>query len=337
MVRPTHVAWYALGERQIPRQNWHVSISRHSSTARVRIGLVAAAALLGFAACRATTHAPVGLAWTAQKDGLTVDLVATVHIGKPGTNAWPALIASCWTNTKVLVVEADPTNPETVQEAFHRRAMLPPSEPSLETRLPPELVNRLQTHVRAVPSWQRLKPWAVANVVHLQSILRWGYRPGQGLDVRLIERARDEGRLVIELEGADEQLRIFDEAPWDVQVAYLQTTLDDLDSGHTQWEVERLIRAVDRGKLEVLEAALQELRDRGDPAGRYLLPRLFQQRHVVMAERIEAVARRHGRCLVAVGAMHFAGPDSLLDALRARGFSVQRREVRSPTPCDRVQ
>ncbi len=161
----------------------------------------------------------------------------------------------------------------------------------------------------------------------LHTAVRWGYYPDQGLDLRLVKRARQEGRPILELEGADEQLRIFDEAPFDVQVAYLQNTLEDLESGRAKWELRQLLRAMDRGELSVLGAALQEFRERQDPASRYLFSRLFVHRHVVMAERIEAIAQRHGRCLVAVGALHFVGPDSLLDALRTRGFSVQRRQL----------
>ena len=55
---------------------------------------------------------------------------------------------------------------------------------------------------------------------------------------------------------------------------------------------------------------------------RFVAEQLFDARHARMVQAIERFAASGKLHLVAVGALHYFGPNGLLELLRARGYTV---------------
>jgi hypothetical protein len=81
-----------------------------------------------------------------------------------------------------------------------------------------------------------------------------------------------------------------------------------------------------RGDAERLDRIVSDDLDRmPDAVAANLKAALFDDRNDTMVERIATMLAGRDVVLVAVGAGHMTGPGGLVELLRARGFTVERR------------
>ncbi len=192
--------------------------------------------------------------------------------------------------------------------------------PDLETRLPPALWRRVCTAAARMglpePLLHRLSPGlagllfaAPADTADLDATM----------DGQLAARARALGLPVAALETLDEQLDLFDQLEPAPAQAFLAEAIDDSDAGYAQ--LARLIDAYASGDEARIATVVQE--EFARPAVRALAGPLLDHRNEIMAARAEPWLR-HGGAFVAVGAAHLVGRRSVIERLRARGFTITR-------------
>jgi uncharacterized protein len=147
----------------------------------------------------------------------------------------------------------------------------------------------------------------------------------QSMDLALLQRAREQELPIVYLEEARVQQTLLDR--W-LDVRALKLMLDD--PGKTEEKNQRGLAAYAAGD----EATLEQLtfdRSAWTEAGRseaeldQMMKELLFDRN---ASWIAPIERLHaeGNAFIAVGAAHLIGPGSVLELLRARGFSVARVE-----------
>lgn len=260
-----------------------------------------------------------GLLWRISRDGVSSYLFGSLHLGRadwayPG----PALRAA-WAATEVLAVELDPADVTPAQAA-------PESAPP-----PAGITRRLATQATAAclppPARQALQAWPPVMQLATLTLLaarRDGFDVGFGQDLMLIGRARAEGRPVLALESAQEQLAALQpESPADAQ-ALLDGGLRQLENGQLRVPLRRLAEAWRQGDLAALADYPRWCRCADTAAERRWLQRLNDERNQVLAERIAALHGPAQRMLIAVGALHMSGPQALPGLLRQRGFEVEQ-------------
>jgi uncharacterized protein len=116
----------------------------------------------------------------------------------------------------------------------------------------------------------------------------------------------------------DQQIRIFDEMPEAEQIAFLQTTLDDLDGVVAL--IDESTALWKRGDADAIGALMTEsMRDRPN-----LRRRLLDDRNQAWVPQIEALLSAGDTAIVIVGMGHLTGPGSVIELLRARGHTVIR-------------
>jgi hypothetical protein len=71
-----------------------------------------------------------------------------------------------------------------------------------------------------------------------------------------------------------------------------------------------------------MQRYLQRVRDSSDAAERRQFDRLITARNATMADTIDRMLGDRRFYLVAVGSLHFFGADGLVQALKARGYTV---------------
>ncbi|MCK0128432.1 TraB/GumN family protein [Erythrobacter sp. F6033] len=142
--------------------------------------------------------------------------------------------------------------------------------------------------------------------------------PANGVDRAII---RDfSGREVIELEGALGQLRIFDRLAEDDQRVLLEGVV--IEASDPDANPAQLREAWLSGDDTVLEQATRT----GIMADPDLHKALILDRNLAWAEQLELALAKPEKPLIAVGAGHLVGDDSLNTMLKARGFTVTRIE-----------
>ncbi|MDG5749403.1 TraB/GumN family protein [Qipengyuania sp. XHP0207] len=143
-------------------------------------------------------------------------------------------------------------------------------------------------------------------------------RSGSGADRELIADFAD--RPLVELEGAREQLEIFDRLPPPQQRDLLDAVLEEASAQDRT--PGRVANVWGEGNIEELEALTQA----GMLADPELRAALLVDRNEAWAARLENLLSAPSRPLIAVGAGHLLGEAGLPALLRERGYVVTRVE-----------
>lgn len=243
-------------------------------------------------------------------------LFGTIH-ALPDATRWetPALTRAI-EEAGVLVVEVRNLDPDRTAAILRRLATDEPGPPLTE-RLPAAARRRLADLLasKGVPEdrFDALETWAAALAV---SRLAGTTPTANGTDKALI--ARFANRPIAELEGAADQLAIFDRLHERDQRSLLAAVLAE------QADPEADARALSEAWLAGDLAKLERTTRRGLLANPVLYQALSARRNVAWLGKIVPRLQDDERPLVAVGTAHMLGPDGLPTLLAAKGYRVRR-------------
>ncbi|MGH6622623.1 MAG: TraB/GumN family protein [Burkholderiaceae bacterium] len=295
------------------------------------LSLVASAmpAMLLFAsAAEAQSPAPPqrGFMWEIRKGSQTALLVGTIHVGRPEFYPFPAAQVKRLQAADAIVLEADVTDTARAIAATQKYALLGASEPGLDARLSPALKARIEAiaarnQVDTTPLW-RMKPWMLANVLALFEAAQAGYMPALSVEAYLTRIARSQNKPVLELESIEQQFQLFESAPWATQVAFLDDAVKAVETNAARREINRIAQAWETGDKRALDRLLTEMRAQTSTGARFTVDTILLGRHPAMIQRIESMMADGRSYVFAVGSLHLAGPQGLVEMLRARGYTV---------------
>jgi uncharacterized protein YbaP (TraB family) len=279
------------------------------------------------AACAQAADVPRGLLWEVRSDRGTVFLLGTIHVGNASLYPLPPSVEEAYRASSRLAVEADVASGDAAAAA--RSAIYTPPD-ALDRHVPAAIYQDVTDAARdlGVPMdiARRMKPPMLAMALTMIEVSRIGMEPRFGIDLHFSQRAKADGKELVELESVAQQIAMLDALSPDAQVAMLQATLRGIRSGSLTRDMDALIEAWKRGDAErVDEIATQDLRAMPAGAADALEKALYEDRNRAMAEKIAALLAREEITLVAVGAGHMTGPTGLVTLLKARGYSVLRR------------
>ncbi len=269
-----------------------------------------------------------GFMWEATRGAERVLLIGTIHVGRPEFATLRAAEIKALKGAEVIVFEANVFDAQASAEAALRWAMYPAAEPGLEAHVDAATMARVERIVARTGGnlmlCCRMKPWMVANTLVVLEAMAAGFSPAYGSEAQLYQFALAAGMKVAEIESVEQQLRLFDDAARELQLDYLRHVLDSIEDGRGRAEIERLVAAWERGDDAAMERVLQEMARGERRAQRFVAERVVQGRHPRMVAAIERFAASGRPHAVAIGALHFFGPEGLLQLLRERGFALRR-------------
>jgi uncharacterized protein YbaP (TraB family) len=275
--------------------------------------------LLALAACTPKPEPAEPALWLVEgPKGETAWLFGTIHsLPRPADWRSPA-IDSAFEKADRVVVEVDNLADDDAMAAIFARLAASPGQPPLGARVRPALrgdLDRLLARGGMKESqFGTTETWAVALI--LARAGDPGLDRDYGIDRAVIAAAGD--KPVVELEGAEGQLGIFDRLPEKEQRDLLDAVVGD--TGSLDAESARLAETWRKGDMKAIEAETRS----GLLADPELRQALFTQRNRAWSEKIAAMLRQGARPFVAVGAAHMAGPEGLPAMLAARGYRISR-------------
>ena len=283
--------------------------------------------LAALAACTFASRAAAdSFLWEVSSLTNKVYLYGTVHAGKRDWYPLPDAVERAFVDSAVLVVEADITDTKALQKSAGAMAYTPPDV--LKNHVPPEQYARLLkllpryglTEANVAP----VKPFMAVSLLVFSEWARSGFVPGFGVDGYLIRKAQAEAKPIVEIEGAEAQIRLMDSLT-DKQVQDLfKGTLDALDEDLTTEQIKGLVAAWQAGDAQALLDIARRYNERVAGAAEFE-EKFIWQRHPEMLKKIEAwLAEPRKRYFIAVGALHLAGPRGLVELLRKRGYIVRQ-------------
>jgi uncharacterized protein YbaP (TraB family) len=164
----------------------------------------------------------------------------------------------------------------------------------------------------------RMETWAAGLTLLAASFQKLGLKAEAGVEKGLEASYRTTGKPISGLETVEQQLGYFDGLSEEAQRAFLAGVLDD--PAAAQAEFQAMLDAWRRGDV----AKIGETFDSETTMSPELRRVLMTQRNAAWADWVKTRMGQPGTVLVAVGAGHLAGRDSVQAMLRAKGLRAER-------------
>lgn len=267
---------------------------------------------------------PRPLLWKVSDADNALYLLGSFHLLKAEDYPLSDDVERAFADAEKLVFEVPPSelgDPATLQKMMTVAGY--GDERKLSTVLPAGVREKLGGVVGAerVAALDAFEPWFVNLSLVMGVSQGMGFRPDQGLDQHLMQRAAAANKPTAGLETIDQQLRALDSTPIDEQIASLQEYLDHpaelpgmLRDMHEAW------RNGDVDRLSTL--AIDEMRSKTPETYRLI----NVQRNDAWVPQLRKLLDESGQgdALVVVGAMHLLGRDGVVEKLRDGGYTVER-------------
>jgi uncharacterized protein YbaP (TraB family) len=262
--------------------------------------------------------------WQLDGRDNSIYLLGSVHALRNDGKPLPAALQRAYQAADVLYMEIDldDLDPTDVQQFTATNGVLPP-ERTLADVMGAERYTRAKTEAQKIgldlDQLARLEPWVVAISAIQVQVVRLGLDPEAGVEQQLVRSAVRDGKEVRGLETVRDQFGVFDGLSLERQQEFLLMSLEE--AVDLPQEINKLIDAWSRGDVEALEGLMSE--------GFEQFPDLYQPlvvaRNRNWTRQITELLDDDKDYLIVVGALHLAGPDSVIEMLKAQGHGARRQ------------
>lgn len=298
----------------------------HDPTRTSRFLALTLPLLLATACAPAIAPQPAAIAdalpmWQVTDGRGTVYLLGSIHILRPEVYPLDDAIYAAFDASEVAAFEL---HLDSVQAAAPQMLALGMFQDgrTLAGVLPPDLHTELEQHLQSlgVPAQAvaGMEPWLAALTVSALTMQRAGFETAQGVDRHFFDRAKSAGKRITSFETMAQQIDVFDSMTEAEQVAFLRSTLDDLDNVADM--LDDATELWKRGDAEAIAEMMTESMEEQP----HLRRRLLDDRNQAWVPQIEALLRSGDTATVIVGMGHLIGDGSVIDLLRTRGHSIAR-------------
>lgn len=259
--------------------------------------------------------------WEVSDPDTTIYLFGTIHLLPQNTQWRTAKLDQAMANSQQLVVETivDDKNPAKLMSAMASLGFangLPP----LVQRLPPAKRPVLEAAIKKsgmpVRALDRMKTWAATLVLLGPKFKALGL--GGGVEGVLRGDFAARGKPIGELESNVQQLSFFDKLPEDAQRKLLESAIADNKAMNADFG--GMLAAWSRGDVKRIARTF----DRDLSSSPALQQTLIRQRNSNWSKWIEQRMTQPGAIMIAVGAGHLAGRDSVIEMLEQNGYRIRR-------------
>jgi uncharacterized protein YbaP (TraB family) len=288
---------------------------------RAAAAIAAASVALSPLAARAPAARPA--LWKLADKDTTIYLFGTIHLLPSGTQWRTPKFNAAAASASSLVVETviDEASPQAAIGEMMRMAVSPNLPPVLD-RVPAAKRDALAAVIKrsGMPPavLDKLETWAVGFILLGVTLKDIGLDPNSGVENSLKTEFKGAGKAIGQLETNAEQFGFFDTLPEDAQRQFLESVLDDPARERVQYA--RMLKVWSKGNVRAMgETFNRELG--GAPA---LRENLLRKRNANWNRWLQQRLAQPGVTMVAVGAGHLSGNDSVIAMLKRSGYSVSR-------------
>jgi uncharacterized protein YbaP (TraB family) len=287
-------------------------------------------AALGLAALLAASPAAAKSAahpalWEVSDPDTTIYLFGTIHL-LPENYQWrtpkidQAVNGSQQLIVETIVDDKNPTKLMSVLTSMGFSKNLPP----IADRVSPDKRSALEAAIAKSgvprPFFDQMKTWTAAFILLGDQFRGMGLKGGEGVEATLRSSFTAENKPIGELETNAEQLGFFDKLSEKAQRSLLEGALDN--NTDEDKEFSGMLASWSKGDVQGIARTFDH-----DLAGSpELANSLIHQRNANWSKWIEQRLTQPGAILIAVGAGHLAGPDSVIAMLQRDGYRVRRVE-----------
>ncbi len=267
----------------------------------------------------ATIHAHPAL-WAVKDRDTTVYLFGTIHLMKPQVKWFDSSIRKAYDSAGEVVLEVIEDDEQSAAAMLAKAVN--PTGALTSTMLPEDMRLKLdalaRSHGLPMAFLDRMKPWFVSLTLAMAPYRQLGYEPTHGVDAVIKRQATTDGKTLVGLETAAEQINLLDSLPQDQQIAMLKSSITEQDQARAT--LEAMVSAWAKGDADALGALMNKSMEEAPDATKLLL----HDRNTHWASWIAKRMESPGIVFLAVGAGHLGGPESVQDKLAALGIKTRR-------------
>jgi uncharacterized protein len=298
-------------------------------TSVLAISVLFAFALLSAIPARAAQALPKCCVWRVTNGKAPFYLVGSIHALSKKDYPLPAPYEIALKDSKRLLLEFDPAQHAEFEAKFEAAAKYPPGQ-NLRTKIDPELFAWLRKHLVAVDVDPRhgkrsrvngfdgsYKPWWIAQHLFDTSTYRHA-SASHGLDNYLVDGAKRLGKEIAGLESVDEHVAVLGGLSDRDGEIILRDALTRPKNGPADFN--RMLKAWRNGDTAALGTGDAQLRKEAP----WIAARFVDDRNVKWIPRIEAELKSGKPTAIVAGALHFCGPNSVVNLLEKRGYKIEQ-------------
>ena len=263
--------------------------------------------------------------WQISDPDTTIYLFGTIHL-LPDNLKWrTAKFDQAVEASQQLVVETivDQQHPQEVQAAMFSLGVRP-NLPPIEDRIPKADVPKLRAYLAkaGIPEkgLDRMETWLAWLTLVSTEFKDMGLKGTDGPEEVLRQQFLSEHKPIGQLETPTEQFGFFDRLPEAAQRKLFVDQLVEGGSKNMDSSYKEMLSPWSRGDVKTMGIAF----NRDLNSSPELKASLLEQRNANWAKWIEQRLAQPGTILVAVGAGHLAGKDSVIARLQKDGYKVTR-------------
>jgi uncharacterized protein YbaP (TraB family) len=292
---------------------------------KIRGGLAAlgAAFLAAGAAAPAEAREARPAMWKVSDRDTEIYLFGTVHLLPPGIQWRTSKFDKATKAADSLVIETiiDEKNPQPFVAELIRLSIRPGLPPILD-RVSPAKRERLRAVIAksGVPeaALNNMETWAAAFQLLQLQFKELGVSGTDGVELALRNTFAAAGKPVQQLETNSQQLGFFDTLPEAAQRELLEGAIEEPARAKQQFDA--MVAAWMAGDVDAIGRTFNS----EFQASPELKEALLVRRNANWSYWLHSRMGQPGKVLVAVGAGHLAGSDSVVEMLKKRGLKVQR-------------
>jgi uncharacterized protein len=264
--------------------------------------------------------------WKIQTEKGNSYLLGSIHLLKKEYYPLRKVIEDSFAECDALVVEADLNGDKAMksgvtmlQKGFYKEGE------SLKTDLSEKTyqlaADKLKSIGMNIENFQKYKPWMLAMLVLNQALVKLGFNPSYGIDFYFLGKATAMKKEILELEGIEFQLKLFESFSKAEMEKFLLSTLLESDQMGTQMDL--LIKSWLSGDLETMETLMTD-GVKKEPELSDFYNKLIDVRNAGMMEKIQTYLKEGKKIFVVVGAAHMVGKKGIVQLLKDKGFKVDQ-------------
>jgi uncharacterized protein len=262
---------------------------------------------------------PKGALFKATKDGKTVHLFGTMHVGSQTTLPLGRQVIASLTESQALLLELDFSDPKLAAE-FDKHST---AKKRVNLTAPQREAALNAAKVMNIPAEKmlNLRPMMLAAMVTLAQGHAIGLKADYGSDLFLFGFALGARIPVVGMETVEDQLKMEDELNESELNQMVQEAFDDVETKRAIKLLNEMSAAWIKGDLDEL-ARVSEI-TKNSVSKKILIA--SNKRNYVMVEKIVAASSSATKPIfAAAGALHFWGDESVQSLLKKRGYQIER-------------
>ncbi|MBL4869422.1 MAG: TraB/GumN family protein [Robiginitomaculum sp.] len=265
--------------------------------------------------------------WLVSDADTRIYLFGTVHVLKPNTHWQTDIFANAFSASDVLYQEADISADvqKHLSTSIPKLAFYPSNQKLMDALDEEQEVQMVRVAKRAgmsVKSLNKMRPWFAALALSQMQMSNSGYSTNHGVDTLLTRKAKQANKPIRYFETAFEQIQLLADLPEKNQIDFLVASANLMETNP-----QLLDQLVNHWEVGNLGAIAKLVNDDNVFGSKVVRQSLLTNRNKVWSGRItDLLDTQKGTFMIAVGAAHFAGDDSVIYFLNEAGKVVVRQQ-----------